>query len=118
MPKYRFECEKCCVSVERYVPVSTETLPCKTCSSSMRRLLPNIGSKKVTETVDSFLNIRQEEDHKKKLEERRTRYFWDIEVPRMIESGTYSIATCLQEGWLVYDERGKLVLGKGPPQKK
>lgn len=84
----------------------------------MGRLLPNIGSKRVTETVDPYLNIRQEDNQKKQLEDRRSQYFWDVEVPRMVESGTYSLETCLQEGWLVHNEKGELVLGKGPPQKK
>lgn len=78
----------------------------------MKRLLPNIGSKKVTELVDPWNGVRQEEDIKKKLEDRRTEYFWDVEVPRLVESGTYSIETCLENGWLVYNEKGELVLGK------
>lgn len=112
MAKYRFQCEKCSTTIERYASVNTEALPCKDCASPMRRLFPTIGSKKVTETVDPFLNVRQEEDHKKQIEDRRTEYFWDVEVPRLVQSGTYSTETCIQEGWLVYNEKGELVIGK------
>lgn len=110
MAKYRFKCEKCNSTVERYVSVSTVELSCLECSSSMERLLPNIGSKKVTETVDQFLNLRQEDDFKKSLEDRKIEHFWEIEVPRLIQ--TYSTETCLQEGWLVYNEKGELVIGR------
>jgi hypothetical protein len=116
MPKYRFHCPRCDETVEKYTSVTTEHLPCKKCEEQMDRLLPNIGSKKVTETVDTFLNVRHEEDHKKQLEDRRTTYFWEVEVPRLVQ--TYSVETCLQEGWLMYNEKGELVVGKRPPQKK
>jgi hypothetical protein len=114
MAKYKFECEKCSIIVERYTSTSVEVYPCKECGANSKRLFPNIGSKKVTETVDCFLGIRHEEDHRKQLEDRRIEHFWEIEVPRLIQ--TYSTQTCLEEGWLVYNEKGELVIGK--PKKK
>lgn len=114
MAKYRFQCEKCSTIVEQYASVRTEALPCKECGANSKRLFPNLGSKKVTETVDTFLGIRQEDDHRKQLEDRRIEHFWDVEVPRLVQ--TYSTQTCLEEGWLVYNEKGELVIGK--PQKK
>lgn len=116
MPKYRFKCKKCNSLVERYTSVSVETIPCERCQVEMSRLLPNIGSKKVTEVVDPYLNVRQEEDHKKQIEDRRTEYFWEVEVPRLVQ--TYSTQTCLEEGWLVYNEKGELVIGKPSKKKK
>lgn len=116
MAKYRFQCEKCGTIALCYASVSTETLACKACDGNAKRLFPNIGSKKVTETVDSFLGVRQEDDNKKQLEDRRTEYFWEVEVPRFVQSGTYSMETMLAEGWLVYNEKGELVIGK--PKKK
>lgn len=82
----------------------------------MKRLFPTIGSKKVTETVDPFLGVRQEEDLRKNLTDRRVEYFWDVEVPRLVQ--TYSTETCLQEGWLVYNEKGEMVIGKPKKLKK
>lgn len=114
MAKYRFQCEKCLVISERYTSSDKEVLPCKDCDGNARRLFPNIGSKKVTEKVDPFLNINQEEDHRKQTEDRRIEHFWEVEVPRLIQ--TYSTQTCLEEGWLVYNEKNELVIGK--PKKK
>jgi hypothetical protein len=116
MAKYRFQCEKCSTIIERYASVETEALSCKECSGRAKRLFPNIGSKKVTEKVDPFLNINHEEDHKRQLEDRRTEYFWEVEVPRFVQSGIYSTETMLAEGWIVYNEKGELVIGK--PKKK
>lgn len=116
MAKYRFQCEGCQVIVERYTASTVETQPCKECGGLAKRLFPNIGMKKVTETVDSFLNIRHEDDQKKLLEDRRTEHFWSVEVPRFVESGTYCVETMLAEGWVFYNERGELVIGK--PKRK
>lgn len=116
MPKYCFKCE-CGNEVDKYVSISTKEITCKNCQSLMVRQFPRTGSQRVTETVNSFLNIRHEEDHKETLQKRRTKHFWEVEVPRLVQSGTYSIETCLEEGWLVYNEKGELELGKGPPEK-
>ena len=117
MAKYRFQCEKCSTIVERYASVKTETLPCKECDGVAKRLFPNLGSQKVTEVVDPFLNIRHEDDQKKQLENRRIEHFWSVEVPRFVDSGVYSIETMLSEGWVVYNEKGELVVGTGPKGK-
>ncbi len=116
MAKYRFQCEKCNCEVTCYCSPEIEVMKHGECGCWMTRLLPTIGSKKVTETVDPYLGIRHEEDQKKQLEDRRTEYFWEVEVPRFVASGTYSMETMLAEGWLVYNEKGELVIGK--PKKK
>lgn len=114
MAKYRYQCEKCNAVVECYASVDKENIKHGECGGNAKRLFPKIGSKQVTELVDPFLNIRHEEDNRKQLESRRIEHFWDVEVPRLIQ--TYSTQTCLEEGWLVYNEKGELVIGK--PQKK
>jgi len=112
MAKYKFTCKKCLITEELIVSSSKTHTSCIKCGELTYREFPNLGSKKVTETVDSFLNIRNEEDQKKQLEDRRTEYFWRVEVPRFVESGTYSIETMLAEGWVMYNEKNELVLGK------
>ena len=97
-----------------YVSTKTEETPC-TCGFTMKRNFPSNGSQKVTEVVDAFTNIRHEVDHNKNLKDRKTEYFWEVEVPRLVQ--TYSIQTCLEEGWLVYNDKGELVINK-PPSKR
>jgi len=93
-----------------YGSVKTEEIKHGECGGTAKRQFPNVGSKQVTETVDPFLGIRHEEDHRKQIETRRIEHFWDVEVPRLVQ--TYSTQTCLEEGWLVYNEKGELVIGK------
>lgn len=117
MAKYRYQCEQCNTVIELYASKDVEVVKHE-CGGWAKRLFPNIGSKKVTETVDPFLGVRQEEDQKKKLESRRSEYFWQQEVPRLVQSGIYSTETMLAEGWVVYNEKGEMVVAKGPSPKK
>jgi hypothetical protein len=114
MSKYRFLCQ-CGEEVERFVPLSREEIDCPKCHGKMKRQLPRNGSQKVREVVDSYTNVRQEEDQKKKTQDRRTEHFWEVEVPRLVQ--TYSLQTCLEEGWLIYNDKGELVINK-PPNKR
>jgi hypothetical protein len=115
MPKYRFFCETCNVEVERFVSPKTETSECYVCMSPMSRQLPGSGSQAVREVVDSFTNVRTTPDEKAQNKARKTEHFWEVEVPRLIQ--TYSLQTCLEEGWLVYNDKKELVINK-PPSKR
>jgi hypothetical protein len=117
MPKYCFVCETCGHEIERITSSKVETLECSKCKAMMKRKFPNIGSQKVTEVVDSFTNVRHEEDHKSKLQDRKTEHYWTVEVPRLVQSGTYSIETMLAEGWVIYNDKGELIINK-PPSKR
>lgn len=115
MPKYRFNCNVCNIEYERFASVKQEELPCPTCGSPMKREFPLSGSHKTTEIVDSFTGITNEEDQKLKTQDRKTTHFWEVEVPRLVQ--TYSLQTCLEEGWLVYNDKGELVVGKSPKKR-
>jgi hypothetical protein len=78
----------------------------------MHRQLPNIGGQEVRETVDVLTNTKWKQDQQEILKKRREEHFWNVEVPRLVQ--TYSLETCLKEGWLVYNEKGELVVGKAP----
>lgn len=112
MPKYRFTCTSCNKEHEKFAAVKTETLPCPDCKADMKKEFPSQGSLAVTEIVDSFTGIRNEDDQKLKTQDRKQTHFWKIEVPRLVQ--TYSLQTCLEEGWLVYNDKGELVVGKSP----
>jgi hypothetical protein len=114
MPKFKFLCE-CGLEVERFASPKTETSKCPACNLDMKRQFPGSGSQAVREVVDSFTNTRQVPDAKAENLARKTEYFWDVEVPRLIQ--TYSIQTCLEEKWLVYNDKGELVINK-PPSKR
>ena len=115
MPKYRFTCVPCNKEYERFASPRQEILPCPLCKTDMHRELPSAGSQAVTEIVDSFTGVRNEDDQKLKTKDRRQEHFWEVEVPRLVQP--YSLQTCLEEGWLVYNDKGELVVGKQPKKR-
>ncbi len=115
MPKYKFYCETCKIEVERYTSPKLERTECDMCMSPMERKLPGSGSQVVREVVDDFTNVRNTPDEKAQNKARKTEYFWEVEVPRLIQ--TYSLETCLQEGWLTYNDKGELIVNKSPSKR-
>lgn len=110
MPKYIFLCPKCEATTHKYVSVSTEHIKCS-CGEDMNRQLPNInGEIEVREVVDPYTNRKWGKDHETIIKDRKAKHFRDVEIPRLIEK--YSIETCLENKWLVYNDKGELVINK------
>jgi DNA-directed RNA polymerase subunit RPC12/RpoP len=114
VPRYRFTCATCGSEVEQFSSPQIHTIKC-TCGNDMKRQLPGKGSQVVKEVVDTYTNTRQVQDQTSELKQRKEDYFWEVEVPRLVQ--TYSIETCLEEKWLIYNEKGELVINK-PPSKR
>lgn len=115
MPKYRFICDACKREVERYTSTKVQESDCPSCNGVMKRQLPGAGSQVSREVMDSFTNVRTAPDEKQQNLARKTEHFWEVEVPRLVQ--TYSTQTCLEEGWLTYNDKGELVINK-PPSKR
>lgn len=115
MPKYTFKCSQCELNLIKYTSPVTQEIECPTCKANMQRQLPSMGSQQVTEVVDGFTGVKHLQDQKEIFKDRRDTYYWEVEVPRFIEK--YSTQTCLEEGWLVYNDKGELVINK-PPSKR
>jgi DNA-directed RNA polymerase subunit RPC12/RpoP len=115
MPKFRFLCNTCQLEVERYTSAKTQEIECPACKLKMQRQIPTVGSQQVNEVVDTFTGVKHVQDQKELLKDRRDTYYWEVEVPRFVEK--YSTQTCLEEGWLVYNDKGELVINK-PPSKR
>lgn len=111
MPKYTFYCENCGKSKQMFTPSSTNEVECE-CHSKMTRQLPKIGVQRVTEVVDTYTGVTRDQDHNDLIKQRRDDHYWDVEVERLIL--TCSVETCIENGWLVYNEKGELVKGKAP----
>lgn len=112
MARYNFTCTKCGNKKTLYASPKVKQVDCDNCKSSMDRDMPNIGGQEVRETIDTLTNTKWKQDQKELLKKRKEEYFWTVEVPRLVQ--TYSLQTCLEEGWLVYNEKGELVIGKAP----
>jgi hypothetical protein len=78
--------------------------------------MPNIQAEtEVREVVDSYTNRKWGKDHELVMKKRKDDHFWEVEVPRLVQ--TYSTQTCLEEGWLVYNDKGELVVPKAPSKR-
>lgn len=116
MPKYIFSCNCCKAKTHKYVPTSVETITCEVCGKVMNRDLPNTNSAtEVREIVDPYTNRKWGKDHEAVMKKRKEDHYWEVEVPRLVE--TYSLETCLEQGWLIYNDKGELVINK-PPSKR
>lgn len=115
MPKYNFTCPKCQIKKHKYVPTTIEHVPCD-CGEQMDRDLPNTNSAtEVREVVDPYTNRKWGKDHEAVMKKRKEDHYWEVEVPRLVQ--TYSLPTCLEQGWLKYNDKGELVINK-PPAKR
>ena len=116
MPKYIFFCKVCDKRQHKYVAASVFSVKCPECGGDTERELPQLkGSSEVTEMVDTYAGVAWNQNHKEIVKKRHDDYYWQVEVPRLVEK--YSLATCLEQGWLVYDDKGQLVINK-PPSKR
>ena len=113
MAKYRFICNKCNTEDTRYAPSSVSSLPCSKCDGTMDRQMPNVDTPvQVNEVIDPLTNKKWQQNQEEMLKERRDQHYWEVEVPRLVK--THSIETCLEQGWLVYNDKGELEIGKAP----
>jgi len=118
MPKYTFKCSLG-HEIQKYVDTSVKAFPCEhsCCSAVMERQLPKLSGKaSVTETVDSHTGVKWGDDHVKEIDDRKRTYYWEVEVPRMVNSGTYSLETMLENKWVYYDDKGNLITRIRPPE--
>ena len=116
MPKYNFMCAKCETTLHKYVAATVEQLKCSVCGTDMFRLFPNTNAPtEVRELVDPYTNITWGKDHEIVMKDRKETHYWEVEVPRLVQ--TYSLETCLEQGWLIYNDKGELVINK-PPSKR
>ena len=119
MPKYTFVCDRCQQVDQAYVLRSVMEISCEKCQSLMKRQLPSlVGSSDVSETVDSYTGIVHKEDQRQIVEHRRDEYYWTVEVPRFVHSGTYSTETMLEMGWIYVDDKGTVRIHDKPPHRR
>lgn len=116
MAKYTFQCASCHKIIQKRASWGDEVL-CDICKTPMAQELPHIGGQEVRETVDVLTGSKWIADQEAILKERKADYFWKVEVPRMVDSGIYSLETMLENGWVYYDDKGILVTRTKPPQK-
>lgn len=115
MPKYTFNCE-CGYSTQKIVSRNKKSISCPECGKEVTRSMPRLsGAVDVEENVDDFKK-KWKKDQKQLLDERQQKYYWEHEVPKMVNSGVYGLDTMLENGWVYYDEKGQLQTRTKPPR--
>lgn len=117
MSKFTFKCE--CGKIKQIVCSHHQKMIECECGKIMVRQLPISNSKStVKETVDPYTNQQQIPDQKEHLKERHDKYFYEVEVPRLVASGVYCLETILRNGWGYLDDNDQLVLYNKPPSER
>ena len=117
MAKYTFRCPKCASTVQTYVPSSCLSMVCS-CGTDMLRDLPRVSKPTVHEVVDKRMNKPLLENNKEELTARKERFFWEVEVPRMVQSGTYTMETMVENQWITMLEDKTFVVNTKPPSQR
>jgi len=119
MPKYQFKCKSCDITTSIYTPPLVKEITCPACEGSMPRQLPTLnGPANVKEVVDKNTGITWTENQQDLIQDRKAEYYWTVEVPRMVESGTYSLETMLENSWIYVDDAGKIHVNNMPPDRR
>jgi hypothetical protein len=116
MPKYTFACTSCKNKGQFFTSVKTEKIICNICNGWMNRQIPNITQSTIKETMDKFFNVARDPDMTKNLEDRNSEHFWKVMVPRLVRE--HPLEHSLENGWMYYDEQGRLQIQDKPPGKR
>jgi hypothetical protein len=85
----------------------------------MERLLPKLnGGSSVSEVVNKYTGQTQKQDQSIMVKERQAKYYWSVEVPRMVASGTYGVDTMLEQGWIWFDDKKQMRVHTKPPHER
>lgn len=85
----------------------------------MDRMIPRLnGAVESLETVDKESGTKWRADHNEDLKARSDLYFWKHHVPRLVDSGVYSLETLLQNGWVIVNAKGQIEVQTTPPNKR
>ena len=118
MPKYTFKCSSCDNILQKYTSMGKTIIECPKCDSDMARQMPITSPPDTEEVVDKYIGIKWKNDQQDLIKKRKDEYYWRVEVPRFVDSGTYSLETMLEMGWVYYNERGELQTNTKPPDKR
>lgn len=118
MAKHTFYCKTCDISKSIFTNKDT-VAKCSECDKEMVKKLPSLnGPADVTETVNSYTGMKWKEDQPQLVQQRKQDYFWQHEVPRLVNSGTYSLETMINNGWVTTNEKGDIVINTKPPNRR
>jgi hypothetical protein len=120
MPKYTFKCPDG-HTTQLMISSDIKTFPCteNLCFETMTRQLPVLnGPSNVTEIINKTTGVAWRPDQKEEVKQRREEYYWTVEVPRLVASGTYALDTMLENGWIWVDDNKQIHVNTKPPAQR
>ena len=117
MAKYTYYCNMCDKEEERIVTDRDRLITCS-CGIQMIKMMPRLSPATTTEVVNSHTKQEHIKDQDIMVKARRDEYYWKVEVPRLVASGTYSVETMLENGWITIDDSKQIVIQTKPPHKR
>lgn len=118
MPAYTFKCENCDKEIQKMTLAKIKAISCS-CGASANRKLPILaGPSDVEETVDRYTGMKWRDDQREQVKERNEKYYWEVEVPRFVQSNTYTVETMLENGWIILEDDGKVTIQNKPPSSR
>lgn len=116
MPKYTFHCATCGCDKQTVTSVSVRDITCPNCQARATRILPTLnGPSSVTEVADEYTGIVRRVYQQEEVKQRRDKYYWSVEVPRFVQSGTYTVETMLENSWIYFDDKDHMHIRTKPP---
>lgn len=117
MAKYKFICDLCGEVVDKITSPRLLSAVCPKCTGNMSRQLPTMnGPVTVYEDPDGQSGKKWLPDHQETIKARRLKYYYEVEVPRLVASGIYSIETMLDNDWIWLDDNGQIHVHTKPPE--
>jgi hypothetical protein len=116
MPKYTYLCPNGHRD-QIFADHDRKECVCTTCGEIAKRQMPKLAGQETRELIDKHLGTVWKQDQKEMVQERKADFFWEVEVPRMVNSGIYSLETMLENQWVYYDEKNNLVTRTKPPKR-
>lgn len=117
MAKYTYYCTTCNKEEHKIVTDRHRTIQCS-CGTTMSRMMPRLSPSTTEEIVNTHTNQAHIKDQGTIVKARRDEYYWSVEVPRLVNSGVYSIDTMLENGWITLGDDKQIVINTKPPHRR
>lgn len=117
MARYTFICPTCMSTAQTYVPSTCLSVTCS-CGEEMIRQIPKVSKPTVHETPDKHSGKKLLENHAEEMRARKEKYFWEVEVPRLVQSGTYTMETMVGNQWITMLDDKTFTVNTKPPSQR
>ena len=118
MARYTFWCEYCGATEQVYVPSSCFQRTCSKCNQEMARQIPKVSKPTVHEITDKRMGKKLIENNQEEIRIRKEHFFWEVEVPRLVQSGVYTMETMVANQWITMLDDKTFTVNTKPPSQR